>query len=57
MYTISSIAEEIIGTNTTERITHSNNRDEIIDGSRNSSLAYPRISFDKTSTQKRLIRL
>jgi hypothetical protein len=48
----SSIAEEIVGSNKNERITHSNSRDTVKNISRNTRLAYPRIKFGYTSTQE-----
>jgi hypothetical protein len=50
--TFSSIAEEIIGTNITERITHLDTGDKITDGPQISSLAYIRIKYNNISTQE-----
>jgi hypothetical protein len=48
----SSIAEKIMCTNITERITHLDKGDKITDGPRISSLAYPRIKYNNISTQE-----
>jgi hypothetical protein len=48
----SSIAEKIMCTNITERITHLDKGDKITDGPRISSIAYPRIKYNNISTQE-----
>jgi hypothetical protein len=48
----STIAEEIIGTNQNDRITHLNSRDQLKNISQNTGLSYPSIKFRYTSTQE-----
>jgi hypothetical protein len=48
----SSIAEKIMCTNITDRITHLDNGDKITVGPRSSSRAYPRTKYNNISTQE-----